>query len=97
MITSFSRFSWEAYFAALVVWVFVYFCVWKGVNSSSYIVWITVPVPVFFIIVMVIKGFTLPGADLGLKMYLLGYSHDGQPPDLIEKLSQVDMWAEATG
>jgi len=97
VITSFSEFSWEVYSAVLFVWIFVYFCVWKGANSSSYIVWITVPVPVIFIIVMIIKGLTLPGASLGLKMYLLLYSEDGRSFNFLERLGKMEMWAEATG
>jgi len=37
-----------------VIWLIVFFCVFKGVKSSSYIVWITVPLPIVFIIAMII-------------------------------------------
>lgn len=97
MVTSYSYFSWQVFIATAAVWVFVYFCVWRGINSSSLIVWVTVPLPVFFILVMVVKGLTLPGADLGLRMYVLGYSRDDQPPDWRAKLADIDMWAEAIG
>ena len=42
-------FGWEVYLATLGVWILVYFIMWKGVNSSSYVVWVTVPLPIFFI------------------------------------------------
>jgi len=74
VIASSSTFSFTEYSATLDIWVIVYFCIWKGVNSSANIVWISVPGPVIFIIGMIIKGLTLPGKDLGLKMYLLGYN-----------------------
>lgn len=97
MITSSSQFAWESYIATVAVWLMVYFCIWKGVNSSSYIVWVTVPLPFLFICIMVVKGFTLPGMVIGLKMYILGYDKAGNAPNWGEKLGQLDMWAEAMG
>lgn len=70
---------------------------WKGVNSSSYVVWVTVPVPALFIIIMVIRGLTLEGAMTGIKMYLQGYTLDGEAPDYWEKLQNPAMWADACG
>ena len=91
-----SIFGWEQYIATLVIWFIVYFCMWKGVNSSSYIVWVTVPLPVFFIVIMVMNGLTLENADEGIRMYLKGYVN-GVPPDIMEKLSDTAMWADACG
>ena len=90
-------FSWEVYLSTLVVWVIVYFIMWKGVNSSSYVVWVTVPLPVLFIFIMIMNGLTLENADAGIRMYLKGYDAQGNPPDLGEKLSEGKMWAQACG
>jgi hypothetical protein len=60
------------------------------------VVWVTVPVPVLFIIIMVINGIQLPNADTGVRMYLKG-EVDGQLPDASEKLSDGAMWADACG
>ena len=73
MIASSSIFNWRVYAATLVVWLIDYFCIWKGVGSSSYVVWITVPLPCVFIIVMALNGLTLENADEGIRMYLKGY------------------------
>lgn len=97
MITSDSTFSWSVFQAVIAVWVLIYFCVWKGVNSSSNIVWLSVPVPIIFVLVMVIKGVTLPGAGTGLKMYLLGHNANGEPSNWGDKFGQISMWAEAAG
>jgi SNF family Na+-dependent transporter len=97
MITSHSVFSWQVFLACIAVWIIVYFCIWKGVNSSSYIVWVTVPLPCLFIMVMVVKGFTLPGMEVGVRMYLMGLNAQGEAPDWGQKLGQMDMWAEAMG
>lgn len=90
-------FSWEVYLATLAVWVIVYFIMWKGVNSSSYVVWVTVPLPVIFIFIMIMNGLTLENADAGIRMYLKGYDIEGNPPNLGEKLSEGKMWAQACG
>lgn len=70
---------------------------WKGVNSSQYIVWFSVPIPILFVLVMVIKGLTLPGVSVGLKMYLLGYNAQGEPSNYGDKFGNISMWAEAAG
>jgi len=57
---------------AVITWIVVYFCIFKGVKSSSYVVWVTVPLPVVFIFIMVMKGLTLENSDQGIRMYLLG-------------------------
>lgn len=85
------------YAAAFAVWVICYFCMWKGVNSSSYVVWVTVPLPVFFIIIMVINNVQLDGASDGLAMYLKGIGLDGSKPDYWATLSNGIVWSEATG
>lgn len=66
-------------------------------NSSSYVVWVTVPTPVIFILIMTVKGFTLPGMKLGVRMYLLGHDAHDNPPDWGAQLRKMDMWAEAMG
>lgn len=66
------NFSVPAFLAVLFVWVVCFAAIFKGVKSSSYIVWVTVPLPVLFIIIMVIKGATLEGGDIGRAQYLKG-------------------------
>ena len=44
----------------------------KGVKNSSYIVWVTVPLPLILIVVLLIRGATLEGAAKGIRMYLAG-------------------------
>jgi len=65
-------FSVPAFFATLFVWIVVFLAVFKGPGSSSYLVWVTVPIPTVFIIIMIIKGATLEGAKDGYDMYLKG-------------------------
>lgn len=90
-------FGWEVYLATVAVWVIVYFIIFKGVQSSSYVVWVTVPMPVIFIFIMIFNGLTLENADAGVRMYLKGYDAEGNPPDLNAKLKNGKMWAQACG
>lgn len=82
--------------ALLLTWAVTYFCVFKGVKSSSYVVWFTVPGPCIFIFIMVMNGLCLPNADEGIRMYLKG-EVDGVPADVGAKLSDGQMWADAVG
>jgi SNF family Na+-dependent transporter len=91
-----NKFSWQLMLALMFTWAVTYFCVFKGVKSSSYVVWVTVPGPVIFIFIMVINGLCLPNADEGIRMYLRG-EIDGKVPALSEKLSNGQMWADACG
>lgn len=51
-----SVFSYSALISTFGVWILIYLCVFKGVKSSSFIVWVTVPVPVFFVFVMIVNN-----------------------------------------
>lgn len=83
-----SQFSVPAFFATFFVWFACFLAVFKGVHSSSYIVWFTVPVPLIFIVVMMINNLTLEGAGNGIDKYL-----NGTPG--MEIPSTV--WADAVG
>jgi len=63
-------FSTYALGYTFIIWVIVFLCIFKGVKSSSYVVWFTVPAPVLFIFIMIIKNSTLDGASDGVKKYL---------------------------
>jgi SNF family Na+-dependent transporter len=65
-------FSGWTFLSVVFTWVCVFFCVFKGVKSSSYVVWVTVPLPILFIIIMVIRNAMLPGAGDGILMYIAG-------------------------
>jgi len=56
--------------ALVVCWIFVYFCIWKGVKSVSVVVTVTMPLPVILLIILLIRAVTLPGAMDGLLYYI---------------------------
>jgi NSS family neurotransmitter:Na+ symporter len=53
-----------------LVWVFIYLSLFKGVETLGKIVYFTVIIPWLIIVVMVVRGLTLPGAMEGIKFYL---------------------------
>jgi SNF family Na+-dependent transporter len=92
----FTQFSWYIFVGLIITWFLTYFCVFKGVKSSSVVVWFTVPMPIGFIFIMVLNGLCLPNSDEGIRMYLRG-EVDGVVPVASEVLANGQMWADACG
>lgn len=65
-------FSGAALGACIAVWIIIFLCVFKGVKSSSYIVWLTVPLPVLFVFIMIFNGASLDGSEDGVGRYFKG-------------------------
>jgi NSS family neurotransmitter:Na+ symporter len=61
---------WPIVIGLAVVWVAIYLCLFKGLKALSKIVFYTVIIPWVILVIMVIRGLTLPGALEGLKFYL---------------------------
>jgi len=53
-----------------ITWLLIYLCLFKGVKTLGKIVYFTVGIPWLILIIMVIRGLTLPGAINGLNFYL---------------------------
>ena len=73
-------------FALVVVWVLIYFSVWKGVKSVGKVVLVTMPLPVILLIALLIRGVTLPGSLDGIIFYL--------KPDF-NALMDIEVWSAA--
>ena len=57
--------------ALFICWLLIYFSVWKGVRSVEKVVAITMPLPIILLIILLIRGISLPGASDGLAYYLI--------------------------
>ena len=70
----------------LAAWVLVFFCLFKGVQSSGKVVYFTATFPYVVLVILVIFGATLDGASDGIEFYL--------KPDR-SKLADGKVWAAA--
>jgi NSS family neurotransmitter:Na+ symporter len=70
----------------IVVWICVFLILYKGVRRIGKVVAITVPLPTILLIILTIRGLTLPGAIEGISYYLT--------PDF-SKLLDVNVWISA--
>jgi len=62
--------SWPVLIGLAVTWGWIYWIIKKGVLRVGKVVMITVPLPAVLLVLILIRGLTLPGAVEGLKYYL---------------------------
>ncbi|CAF0707877.1 unnamed protein product [Brachionus calyciflorus] len=77
---------WQLVLALFVSWVFVYFMVLNGIKVSGKLVYFTALFPYVILLILGIRGWTLPGADIGIKYYIY--------PDL-SRLKDYTVWTDA--
>jgi len=64
------KIMWPLLVILAVAWVWVLLSIWKGAKTVSKVVWITVLLPWVILLLFLIRGVTLPGADVGLRYFL---------------------------
>lgn len=79
---------WPLVIGMALTWLSIYLILRKGVRSVGKVVWVTVPLPMVLLVILLIRGITLPGAMEGIRYYLT--------PDF-SKLLHVDIWLKAYG
>ena len=71
-----------------ITWLTIYLILRKGVRNVSKVVMVTVPLPMLLLLVLLIRGLTLPGAMDGIRFFLT--------PDF-SKLTDIRIWLRAYG
>ncbi|XP_046724274.1 sodium- and chloride-dependent betaine transporter-like [Silurus meridionalis] len=85
-IETLGKLNWEILLCLLAAWVACYFCTWKGVKSAGKAVYCTAIFPYVMMLVLLLRGLTLPGALQGIKYYLYP-----QP----SRLTDPQVWIDA--
>jgi len=70
----------------LVAWILVLLCLIKGVKSSGKVVWFTALFPYAVLVILLVRGVTLPGAINGIYFFLM---------PKWEKLTEITVWTDA--
>ncbi|XP_064193241.1 sodium- and chloride-dependent GABA transporter 2-like [Anguilla rostrata] len=78
--------SWRLALCLLGIWILCYFSVWKGVKSTGKVVYFTATFPYVTLLVLLIRGVTLPGAGDGIIYYL--------KPNYV-RLADPQVWMDA--
>ncbi len=80
--------AWPIVASLVAVWVAMYLCIFRGVKFVSKVVLWTVPLPWIMLLILTVRGLTLPGASQGLNFFL-------EPK--WAKLADPDTWSWAFG
>jgi len=68
--TALGSIRWNIFWPLLVTWLVMYLCICRGVKLVGKIVWLTVPLPWLMLLILTVRGLTLPGSIGGLAYYL---------------------------
>jgi hypothetical protein len=79
----------QCFAALLLTWISAYFCIWKGVNSASAAVKLTVLLPWALLAILIIYNATLEGSRDGVELYIGKWDMD--------VLKQGEAWSAAAG
>lgn len=78
----------ELVLCTMIVYLLHYFSLFRGLETSGKVVWVTATAPYMILSILLIRGLFLPGASMGIEYYL--------SPKL-EKLADPTVWIDAAG
>ncbi|WAR02647.1 INE-like protein, partial [Mya arenaria] len=62
---------WDLSLILLMCWILVYFCIWKGPRFTGKVVYFTVTFPYLVLVILLVRGLTLPGAINGVLYFVV--------------------------
>ncbi|ALC41674.1 DAT [Drosophila busckii] len=77
---------WDVALCLLMVYLICYFSLWKGISTSGKVVWFTALFPYAVLLILLIRGITLPGSAMGIAYYL--------NPNF-EAIYKAEVWVDA--
>ncbi|XP_077385387.1 sodium- and chloride-dependent GABA transporter 2-like [Festucalex cinctus] len=81
---------WDLALCLLLSWILCAFCIWNGVKTTGKAAYFTATFPYAMLLVLLVRGLTLPGAKEGIKFYLYpDASRLGDPMVWLDAGSQI--------
>lgn len=81
---------WIVLLCLVIAWGLIFYCIRNGAKSVGKVVKFTVFAPVVLLIIMAVKGCTMPGAAAGLaKFFIPDFSALSDPTLLVDAIGQV--------
>ncbi|BFZ24285.1 hypothetical protein BsWGS_27324 [Bradybaena similaris] len=77
---------WQLLICLAVAWLCVFFCLFKGVKILGKVMHFAAPFPYLVLLILLVRGCTLPGAVEGIKFYIV---------PRWEKLAEFNVWGDA--
>jgi len=78
--------QWQLLLCLLLAWIIIYLCLIKGIKSSGKVVYFTATFPYVVLVILLIRGVTLPGYFDGVLFFIT--------PDF-ERLASPQVWLDA--
>jgi NSS family neurotransmitter:Na+ symporter len=81
---------WIVLLCLVIAWALIFFCIRNGANSVGKVVKFTVFAPVVLLVIMAIKGCTMPGSEAGLaKLFIPDPNAFNDPTLWVDAIGQV--------